>query len=205
MSQEIDFTKSAGLVPAIIQDAKTDQVLMLGYMNQEALEKTKREGFVTFFSRSKDALWTKGETSGNRLKLVSLAQDCDNDTLLIKVHPEGPVCHTGAHTCFNEVKREPDIIDELVEIIGARAADLAAGKEDSASYTIKLLKDGIPRIAQKVGEEGVEVALAAVCEERESFVGEVADLFYHTLVLLQKRGCSLDEVKKVLIARNRAR
>ena len=188
---EIDFDKMDGLVPAVIQDAETKNVLMLGFMNREAYDKTLETGKVTFFSRSKSRLWTKGETSGNFLHVVSIKNDCDHDTLLIRVHPEGPVCHTGTDTCWGE-KNEANpltFLSELQDFIETRHKEMPEG-----SYTTSLFKDGINRMAQKVGEEGVETALAATVHDRFELTNEASDLMYHLLVLLQDQDLDLTTV-----------
>jgi len=199
---KLDFDKMGGLVPAVIQDDQTNQVLMLGYMNQEALEKTQQEGLVTFFSRSKNRLWTKGETSGNTLEVVSITQDCDNDSLLIKVKPNGPTCHTGNTSCFGEeasAKRTKAIqfIAQLEEIIQQRKSKPAEG-----SYTNFLLEKGVNKIAQKVGEEAVETVIDAVAGKLDTMKGEAADLLYHLLVLLAATGLELADVVAVLQERH---
>lgn len=189
----IDFKKSTdGLVPAIIQDNNTSKVLMLGYMNAESLEQTQKSGKVTFYSRSKQRLWVKGETSSNFLNVVSIAEDCDQDTLLIKVDPVGPVCHTGFDTCFNE-KNQGDFIAELEKLIQHRKQHPKQG-----SYTNELLNKGINKVAQKVGEEAVELVIEAKDNNKELFLGEAADLMYHYLVLLVAKGYALEEVLDVL-------
>ena len=195
-SNEIDFKKLNGLVPCIVQDANSNVVLMLGYMNEEALEKTLREKQVTFFSRSKQRLWTKGETSGNFLNVVDIMADCDSDTLLIKANPVGPACHTGADTCFNEVNSGWSIA-ELQNIIADRKANPKEG-----SYTTTLFNAGMNKVAQKVGEEAVELVIEAKDDNKELFLNEAADLMYHYLVLLQAKGYSLQDVEKVLRARH---
>ncbi len=180
---ELDFTKLNGLVPAVVQDAQTDKVLMVAFMNKAALEKTIVSGQVTFYSRTKSRLWTKGETSGNYLDVVSRHPDCDRDTLLIKVNPKGPVCHTGADTCFNEINEDPvKFITYLERIISER-------KDQSAerSYTASLFKKGINKIAQKVGEEAVELVIESKDDNPELFVGEAADLLFHYLILLEAK------------------
>jgi len=195
----IDFTKNNGLVPAIIQDEKTGKVLMLGYMNRESYEKTKATGRVTFFSRSRQALWTKGETSGNFLEVKEILSDCDGDTLLIKVKPTGPTCHTGADTCFNEKNiAEKPFIFELEEIIRDRRNNPKPG-----SYTNKLFDAGDERIAQKVGEEATEVVIDAVTGNEMRLPEEVADLLYHLLVLLVAKDVALDDIMNVLEKRHR--
>lgn len=194
----IDFQKVDNLVPAIIQDANSNVVLMLGYMNQEALDITMKSKKVTFFSRTKNRLWTKGETSGNFLHVVSLTVDCDNDTILIKARPEGPVCHTGDDTCFSEVNTSKTFfIDVLRKIIKSRKAESA-----DKSYTASLFAKGINKVAQKVGEEAVELVIEAKDDNKELFMGEAADLLFHYLVLLEAKGYELDEVIEVLIRRH---
>lgn len=193
---KIDFDKMGGLVPAIIQDAQTEKVLMLGYMNEEALEKTNKEKKVTFYSRSKQRLWTKGETSGNFLELVELKVDCDKDTLLIRVNPVGPVCHTGTDTCFNEANEGP-FLDKLQAIIKASKETPKEG-----SYTSSLFAKGMNKIAQKVGEEAVEVVIEAKDQNDDLFKNECADLMYHLLVLLEAKGFSLKDIVGVLEERH---
>jgi phosphoribosyl-AMP cyclohydrolase / phosphoribosyl-ATP pyrophosphohydrolase len=193
-----DFNKSPeGLIPAIIQDANTNKVLMLGYMNEESFSKTQQEKRVTFFSRSKKRLWTKGEESGNFLNVVSISIDCDDDTLLIKANPVGPVCHTGADTCFNEKNTSEDFLVTLEKII----LDRKNNPTDS-SYTASLFKKGINKVAQKVGEEAVEVVIEAKDNNEELFLNESADLLYHYLILLAAKGYSLNDVKNILIKRH---
>lgn len=197
----IDFSKSKGLVPAIIQDAKTARVLMLGYMNQEAFDHTNSTGRVTFFSRSKNRLWVKGETSGNFLHLVSVHVDCDNDTLLIKVNPVGPACHTGAETCFHD---EPEnsmlFLSKLEKTIKDRYEH-----PDEKSYTSQLFAAGINKVAQKVGEEAIEVVIEAKDNNDELFLGESADLLYHYLILLRAKNFELNDVIAVLEKRNKSK
>lgn len=194
---KIDFTKSDdGLVPAIIQDAQTGTVLMLGYMDDAAYRKTCESGLVTFYSRSRKALWTKGETSGNFLTVKNILLDCDADTLLIKAAPTGPVCHTGAATCFNE-SNEGNFIKRLEGIIADRKQN-----PSEKSYTTSLFQKGIPAIAQKVGEEAVEVVIEAMRNENERFTEEAADLLFHYLVLLQAKGFSLKDIARSLAARH---
>lgn len=188
-----DFEKSAGLIPAIIQDADTRKVLMLGYMNEAALQKTQYEGRVTFYSRSKDRLWTKGESSGNFLEVKDIGIDCDNDTLLIKVNPTGPVCHTGTDTCFTENNEGSAFLHQLESVIVDRK-----NNPNDSSYTASLFKKGINKIAQKVGEEAVELVIEAKDDNKELFLGEAADLLYHYLVLLAAKDISLDEVLNLL-------
>jgi phosphoribosyl-ATP pyrophosphohydrolase/phosphoribosyl-AMP cyclohydrolase len=194
----IDFAKSAdGLVPAIIQDFNTHKVLMLGYMNQEALDKTMSSGRVTFFSRTKNRLWTKGEESGNFLDLKSVAIDCDNDTLLIKVIPVGPVCHTGADTCWSERNHSDDFLSYLEEIIRLRRKS-----SDQTSYVRSLFEKGINKVAQKVGEEAVELVIEAKENDPELFLNEAADLLFHYLILLNIKEHTLQEVIDVLHKRH---
>jgi len=192
-----DFTKGNGLVPAIIQDFATMQVLMLGFMNEEALEKTLREGKVTFFSRSKKRLWTKGETSGNYLFVKDIITDCDNDTLLIKAEPAGPVCHTGSISCFNEVQSK-GFLYRLEQIVSQRIDE---NIEDS--YTNKIYKQGINRAAQKVGEEAVELVIEAKDNNLTLFKNEAADLLYHLLILLKAKSVTLSEIESVLKSRHK--
>ncbi len=192
----IDFKKSGGLVPVIVQHANTLQVLMLGYMNEEALDKTRREGKVTFYSRSKNRLWTKGETSGNYLFVEEISVDCDNDTLLIKAFPAGPVCHTGAASCFN-VQTSKGFLYDLEQIINQRIAENA---EDS--YTNRLYQKGINKVAQKVGEEAVELVIEAKDNNADLFKNEAADLLYHFLVLLRTKEFCLEDIEEVLKGRH---
>ena len=196
----IDFAKYAdGLVPAIVQDAATGSVLMLGFMNAEAIDQTRATGRVTFFSRSKQRLWTKGETSGNFLELVSITSDCDNDTLLIKARPNGPVCHTGSATCFGDPTEPPlSFLTELESVIASRAAEPVEG-----SYVSKLFAKGLNKIAQKVGEEAVETVIAAKDDDIDAFKNEAADLLFHYLVLLRAKGVDLGEIVSVLKERKR--
>jgi phosphoribosyl-ATP pyrophosphohydrolase/phosphoribosyl-AMP cyclohydrolase len=195
----VDFSKSAdGLVPAIIQDAETLKVLMLGYMNREALDKTLKEKKVTFFSRSKNRLWTKGETSEHFLHLVDITVDCDSDTLLIKVNPNGPVCHTGKDTCFNEKNNKGILfLEKLESIIENRRTNVSEN-----SYVSSLFKKGINKIAQKVGEEAVEVVIEAKDINDDLFKNESADLIFHLLILLQAKGFRLNDIVKVLEERH---
>ncbi len=194
LSLDIDtlaWDKQDGLLPAVVQDAETYRVLMLGYMNREALAKTLATGQVTFFSRSKGRLWTKGESSGHVLSLVSIETDCDADTLLVQARPQGPTCHLGTTSCFPNAPG--DVLGELDALIRRREAERPAG-----SYTTKLFESGIKRMAQKVGEEGVETALGALADDDEGFLGEAGDLLYHLIVLLRARGFSLEDAKRVL-------
>lgn len=194
-----DWAKGDGLLPAVVQDADSGRVLMLGYMNDEALETTRGTGHVTFFSRSKQRLWTKGETSGNTLELVDVRLDCDHDTLLVRARPHGPTCHTGTATCFGDEPLPPlGFLAELDRIIDSRA-----GADPESSYTARLLASGVKRCAQKVGEEGVEVALAATAGDRDELREESADLLYHLLVVLAASGVELEEVIDVLRERHR--
>ncbi len=196
MNQQPDFSK--GLIPAIIQDAKTQKVLMLGYMNEEAYLKTIAEKRVTFFSRSKNRLWTKGETSENYLEVVNLLVDCDQDTILIQANPEGPTCHTGADTCFNEPNQDNAAwLDYLKHVIRSRKNETA-----DKSYTASLFQKGTHKIAQKVGEEAVELVIEALMKNDDLFKGEAADLLFHLLVLLEDRGIGLEEVIKLLQERH---
>jgi len=192
-------TAPNGLLPAIIQDAQNGKVLMLGYMNEEAFQKTKVEGRVTFFSRSKQRLWTKGESSGHFLHLVSWAVDCDQDALLIKANPQGPTCHTGTDTCWGEGDTSKTwFIDHLRDIIHDRKTN-----PTDASYTASLFKKGVNKVAQKVGEEAVELVIEAKDDNKDLFLGEAADLLFHYLVLLEHKNYSLDEVMEVLMQRHR--
>ncbi len=196
MNQTIDFSK--GLIPAVIQDAATLQVLMLGYMNQEAYEKTLAEKRVTFFSRSKNRLWTKGETSENYLDVVRVQIDCDQDTILIQVNPQGPTCHTGADTCFgNSNVDNAAWLDYLKHVIRSRKNESA-----ESSYTASLFQKGTHKVAQKVGEEAVELVIEALMKNDELFKGEAADLIFHLLVLLEDRGIGLEEVVALLQKRH---
>jgi phosphoribosyl-ATP pyrophosphohydrolase/phosphoribosyl-AMP cyclohydrolase len=198
MTMQVDFSKyNDGLVPAIVQDDITGKVLMLGFMNEEALKKTEEIKRVTFYSRSKKRLWTKGEESGNFLELKSIATDCDNDTLLVKAQPVGPVCHTGADTCFNEIN-EPDFLETLQEVIKSRQKEMS-----DSSYTASLFKKGINAIAQKVGEEAVEMVIEAKDNNNERFLNEAADLLFHYLILLQAKGVSLNDVRELLRLRHK--
>jgi len=193
----IDFNKGEGLVPVVIQNTITAQVLMLGYMNQEAYEKTVKDGVVTFFSRSKNRLWTKGETSGNTLRVDSISIDCDNDSFLIQAIPNGPTCHTGAASCFKE-ETSKGFLYELEKTINDRISE-----DDPDSYTNQLVKRGINKVAQKVGEEAVEVVIEAKDSNDELFKNEVADLMYHTLILLKVKNITLSEIEDVLKARKK--
>jgi phosphoribosyl-AMP cyclohydrolase / phosphoribosyl-ATP pyrophosphohydrolase len=192
---KLDFSK--GLIPAVIQDNDTMQVLMVGFMNEEALEKTMSEGRVTFFSRSKNRLWTKGETSGNFLYVKEILDDCDNDTILIKANPAGPVCHKGVTSCFGD-ETSKGFLYRLEDIINQR---IDANAQDS--YTNKLFSKGINKIAQKVGEEAVELVIESKDENMELFRNEAADLLYHLLILLKAKGTSLQEIEEVLKMRHK--
>jgi len=193
---KIDFNKGEGLVPVIIQNAKTMQVLMLGYMNEEALAVTKKTGKVTFFSRSKNRLWMKGESSGNTLEVVDILTDCDNDTILITVNPNGPTCHTGSTSCFNNDTAK-GFLYELENTISQRI-----DSNNPESYTNKLFRSGINKVAQKVGEEAVEVIIEAKDDNEELFKNEAADLIYHFLILLKAKNIKLFEVESVLKRRS---
>ncbi|MEM9469505.1 MAG: bifunctional phosphoribosyl-AMP cyclohydrolase/phosphoribosyl-ATP diphosphatase HisIE [Pseudomonadota bacterium] len=194
----LDWKKSDGLLPAVIQDADNKAVLMLGYMNAESLKQTLDTKKVTFFSRSKQALWVKGEISGNYLNFISVEIDCDKDTILIQAKPEGPVCHTGTRTCFNnEAVQNIFFLQALTTLINQRKKEMPEG-----SYTTSLFESGVSRMAQKVGEEGVELSLAAVKDDREEIMNEAADLLFHMMVLLEAKGLSVDDICKVLISRH---
>ncbi|MGD0755135.1 MAG: bifunctional phosphoribosyl-AMP cyclohydrolase/phosphoribosyl-ATP diphosphatase HisIE [Bacteroidales bacterium] len=193
----INFNKGNGLVPVVIQDNKTLQVLMVGYMNGEAFKKTMEEKKVTFFSRSKNRLWTKGETSGNHLYVEEVLADCDNDSLLIKVNPAGPVCHTGSTSCFGD-ENAKGFIYELEHIINQRIENNVAD-----SYTNKLYKEGINKVAQKVGEEAVELVIEAKDNNLDQFKNEAADLLYHLLILLKTKGVALQSIEEVLKERHK--
>ena len=201
---KIDFEKCGGLVPAIIQDAKTRNVLMLGYMNQEALEKTMETKKVTFWSRSRNCLWTKGETSGNFLNLVSIKVDCDNDTLLVRANPMGPTCHKGTDNCWGEENKPLNngsnpllFLSELQDFIDRRHEEMPEG-----SYTTSLFKDGVNRIAQKVGEEALETVIEATNGSSEKLVYEASDMIYHLIVLLTSKGLRIEDVAAELAKRH---
>jgi len=199
---QLDFEKGGGLLPAIVQDADSGAVLMLAYMNREALDKTRATGRVTFFSRSRQALWEKGETSGHTLEMVDMEADCDGDTLLVTARPRGPTCHTGAVTCFGEPRsNDTAFLSVLENLIASRAQD-AASSDPESSYTVRLLRAGTARMAQKVGEEGVETALAAVSADRDKLTEEAADLVYHLMVLLRSQGLGLGDVSQELQRRH---
>lgn len=196
---EIDFKKQGGLVPAIIQDNITNKVLMLGYMNEDAYEQTLKTGKITFWSRSRQCLWTKGETSGNFLNLVSIKSDCDNDTLLVRVNPVGPACHLGTDTCWGE-KNETNpllFLTELQDFINKRHEEMPEG-----SYTTSLFKDGLNRMAQKVGEEALEAVIEATNGTNERLIYEASDMFYHLIVLLTSKGLRIEDIAKELQVRH---
>lgn len=196
---KLDFDKNNGLIPVIIQDAKTLKVLMLGYMNKEAYEKTNAEKLVTFYSRTRNRLWTKGEESGNFLEVIDIKHDCDSDTLLIKVNPRGPVCHTGADTCFAENNLSTnEFLNYLQNIIENRKKELPEG-----SYTTKLFKAGLNKIAQKVGEEAVELVIESKDNNDYLFLNEAADLLFHLMVLLSVKNYRIDDVIKILEKRHK--
>ncbi|CAH6781813.1 putative bifunctional phosphoribosyl-AMP cyclohydrolase/phosphoribosyl-ATP pyrophosphatase [Vibrio chagasii] len=201
LAERINWDKVDGLVPAIVQDFQSSQVLMMGYMNQDALAKTGETGQVTFFSRTKERLWTKGETSGNVLQLVNMSLDCDNDTLLVKVNPIGPTCHLGTTTCWDSDPQEESQMVWLHQLEQLLAARKDADPE--SSYTASLYARGTKRISQKVGEEGVEVALAATSGDKAELVCESADLIYHLMVLLQDQGLSMNDVVNKLKERHK--
>lgn len=198
MLTELDFEKTGGLLPVIVQHAVSGEVLMLGYMNGEALAHTQETGKVTFYSRTKQRLWTKGETSGNVLSVVSITPDCDNDTLLVLANPLGPTCHKGTSSCFGDVHHEWHFLYQLEQLLAERKH-----ADPSSSYTAKLYASGTKRIAQKVGEEGVETALAATVNDREELTNEASDLIYHLLVLLQDQELDLGKVIENLRGRHR--
>lgn len=193
--EALDWDKQGGLLPAVVQDARNHRVLMLGYMNRESLQRTMELGQVTFYSRSKQRLWTKGESSGNVLQLMSVAADCDRDSLLIQAIPHGPTCHRGTVSCFDQAPAS--FVAELDHLVEARERERPAD-----SYTTRLFEKGVRRIAQKVGEEGVETALAAVAESDDALLGESGDLVYHLLVLLRSRGLGWNDVQSLLAERH---
>ncbi len=196
---KLDFDKSGGLIPAIIQDSRTNKVLMLGYMNKEAYQQTKETGRVTFFSRTKNRLWMKGETSGNTLQVVSIMVDCDNDTLLIKAIPAGPVCHTGTDTCFGEKNIEDVLfLKELQNFIERRRQEMPEG-----SYTTSLFQKGVNRMAQKVGEEAVETVIEATNGTEDGFIYEASDMIYHLIVLLTSKGLRIEDLARELKKRHK--
>ena len=200
MTDDLDFAKGGGLVPAVVQHWLTGEVLMLGYMDAEALTTTRASGLVTFHSRSKGRLWTKGESSGNVLRLKSMHVDCDADALLVIAEPAGPTCHRGTSSCFDGARPPLGFLAELDDLVARRAAERPAG-----SYTTQLFEGGIRRIAQKVGEEGVETALAAVAQSDEELVAEAADLLFHLMVALRARGLALADVAALLADRHARR
>lgn len=196
---KLDFEKCGGLIPAVIQDSITNKVLMLGYMNEEALNETKKSGRVTFFSRSKNRLWTKGETSGNFLQVINIYEDCDQDALLIKVNPTGPVCHTGQDTCFNEKNEEGVMfIKYLQNFIERRRHEMPEN-----SYTTSLFNRGVNRIAQKVGEEAVETVIEAISNDDDKLLYEASDLLYHLIVLLTYKGYRIEDLASELRKRHK--
>ena len=193
----LDFKKTDNLIPAIVQHANTMQVLMLGYMNKEAVDKTIAEGKVTFFSRTKNRLWTKGEESGNFLLVDEILQDCDNDTLLIKAFPQGPTCHTGSTSCFND-NTSKGFLYKLENVIEKRISD-----NDESSYTAKLFARGINKVAQKVGEEAVELVIESKDNNIDLFKNEAADLLYHFVILLKTKNLKLEDIEEVLEGRHK--
>jgi phosphoribosyl-ATP pyrophosphohydrolase/phosphoribosyl-AMP cyclohydrolase len=197
---KIDFQKMGGLAPAVIQDDQTGKILMLGFMNEEALDLTRETGKVTFFSRTHNRLWTKGETSGNLLQVTNILIDCDRDTLLIKAHPTGPVCHTGSDTCFGEQNQPDDILflKQLQNLIEQRRQEMPEG-----SYTTTLFMKGVNRMAQKVGEEAVETVIEATNGTEERFIYEAADLMYHLMVLLTSKGLRMEDLCRELMKRHK--
>ncbi|WP_238335631.1 bifunctional phosphoribosyl-AMP cyclohydrolase/phosphoribosyl-ATP diphosphatase HisIE [Serinicoccus kebangsaanensis] len=194
---DVDFSKTDGIIPGVVQHARTRQVLMVGFLDEQALTTTIQTGLATFYSRSRGAQWTKGETSGNVLRVEGIELDCDRDTLLLHVIPTGPTCHTGEQTCFDPGARPGSFVHELDELVRGRHEERPEG-----SYTTTLFDAGVRRIAQKVGEEGVETALAAVAQDDEALLGESADLVYHLLVLLRSRDLGLADVERVLRERH---
>ncbi len=198
---ELNFNKLAGeILPAVIQDNTTEKVLMVGFMNKEAYEKTVSTGLVTFFSRTKNRLWTKGEESGNFLKVVTIQPDCDQDTLLIKVDPVGPVCHTGTDTCWGEVNKQDDLmfLKHLQDFIDKRKQEMPKG-----SYTTTLFEDGLSRMAQKVGEEAIETVIEAMAGNDERLLYEASDLVYHLIVLLSHKGYRIEDIARELKKRHK--
>ena len=196
----LDFNKAGGLIPAVVQDAATDKILMVGFMNDEAYQKTVDSNLITFYNRTRNCLWTKGEESGNFLDVVKILEDCDHNTLLIKANPRGPVCHTGNDTCFGEENNKNGIffLEYLQDFITSRKKEMPEG-----SYTTKLFESGINKIAQKVGEEAVELVIEAKDQNDDLFLNEAADLMYHFIVLLTARGYQLRDVAGVLNSRHR--
>lgn len=197
-TDQLDFDKAGGLLPAIVQDALTGKVLMLGYMNREALEKTLEKGLVTFYSRSKKRLWMKGESSGNTLALVDIKSDCDQDTLLVRARPAGPVCHKGTDTCWAEGNYPAGFLGQLEQVIQSRK-----GGDPESSYTARLFARGINKVAQKVGEEAVELVIEAKDEDEHLFLNEASDLLYHYLVLLAAKGYEMADVLRILNERHK--
>ena len=197
ITDDINWSKVGGLIPAIIQDAHTRKVLMMGYMNMEALELTLSSDKVTFYSRSRQSLWVKGETSGNYLNVVSIKLDCDGDTLLIQVRPNGPTCHKGDDTCWADLNQGDDFLHQLTTVLRDRLNNPKEG-----SYTNALAQKGIHKIAQKVGEEAVELVIEALRSDKELFLGEAADLMYHLLLLIEAKGYKFDEVLQTLRSRH---
>lgn len=196
---EVNFEKTGGLIPAIVQDSKTNKVLMLGFMNEEAYQQTMKTGKVTFFSRSKNRLWMKGETSGNTLQVKDILVDCDKDTLLIKAVPAGPVCHTGSDTCFGEQNKEDIMfLKHLQDFIEKRRQDMPEG-----SYTTSLFEKGVNRMAQKVGEEAVETVIEATNGTEEGFIYEASDMIYHLIVLLTSKGLRIEDLSRELMKRHK--
>lgn len=196
---ELDFDKQGGLIPAIIQDADTRQVLMLGYMNRESYDRTVATGKATFWSRSRQALWTKGETSGNYLNVVDIKKDCDSDTLLVRVHPDGPACHTGTDTCWGEKneKKPLEFLSELQDFIERRHEEMPDG-----SYTTSLFRDGVNRMAQKVGEEALEMVIEATGGTTDRMIYEGSDMLYHLIVLLTAKGVRIEDLARELQERH---
>lgn len=196
-ADELNFEKLGGLIPAVVTDSETNQVLMLGFMNKEAFEKTIETKRVTFFSRTRNTLWTKGETSGNFLNLIDMKEDCDNDSLLLFAKPDGPTCHKGTYSCFGIDKKNTPFIDRLSKLIKERKENLPAN-----SYTTKLFKEGADRIIQKVGEEAIETVIAAKNRDKEEIINETSDLIYHLLVMLAEQEIGFDEIVNKLISRH---
>ncbi|MCX6167786.1 MAG: bifunctional phosphoribosyl-AMP cyclohydrolase/phosphoribosyl-ATP diphosphatase HisIE [Ignavibacteriales bacterium] len=197
-ADELNFEKLGGLIPAVVSDSETNQVLMLGFMNKEAIAKTIETKQVTFFSRTRNTLWTKGETSGNFLNLIDIKKDCDSDSLLILAKPDGPTCHRGTYSCFGIEKKNTPFIDQLSQLIKERKKNLPEN-----SYTTKLFKEGADRIIQKVGEEAIETVIAAKNRNKEEIINETSDLIYHLLVMLAEQEIELDEVINKLISRHK--
>ena len=203
--EAIDFNKGNGLVPAIIQDWQTDRVLMMGYMDEAAVEHTQKTGRVTFFSRSRNRLWTKGEESGNFLNVKEMKLDCDQDTLLVKAKPEGPVCHTGQDTCWGETNKADGVFLQDLEDLIASRQEVARSTEQSDSYVVSLFRKGINKIAQKVGEEAVETVIEAKDDNDSLFLNEASDLFFHLLILLQAKGFRMRDIIGILEERHQQR